>query len=57
MVYDEFPIQNFGCPSPPGKEQPVLPAFVTGQIIHLRGGGVVYEYRAHGGRVVFCGQR
>lgn len=54
VTTDEFPLQNLGCPTGPSKEEPVLPAFVVGQIIHLRVGDDVYEYRAHGRRVVFC---
>ncbi|HBY95681.1 MAG TPA: hypothetical protein DEP84_17295 [Chloroflexi bacterium] len=57
VTTDEFPVQNLGCPSGPSKEEPVRPAFVLGEIIHLRVAGVVYEYRAHGRQVVFCGQQ
>jgi len=56
-VDDELPAQDLGCPSSPQKEQPVRPALVMGKVIRLRAAGLEYEYRAHGGRMAFCGQR
>jgi len=59
VAYDDFPAQDLGCPSPDkstGLERPILPAFVTGQLIRLRVAEVEYEYHAHGAQIAFCGQ-
>lgn len=53
---DEFPADNLGCPS---SERPPLPipAIVSGQRIMLRASGKLYEYRAKGTEIVYCGSR
>lgn len=57
ITADDFPAQNLGCPPPGSREPPVQLAFVTGQAIVLAVGERQYVYHAHGGVVVFCGER
>ncbi len=50
---DDFPVDGWlGCGKI--KSEVVRPAFVTGQSIRLRAQNIIYEYRAHGGQLVFC---
>jgi hypothetical protein len=54
LVADDLPAVNLGCPTK-ATSAAVQPAFVTGWIITLQVAGAVYEYRAHGGQLVYCG--
>ena len=55
VLQDEFPVANLGCPSSSKKEDPTIPALVTGLIIRLRALDADYEYHGHWRQVVFCG--
>lgn len=54
---DEFPAANLGCPQEGGTPPAPMPALVSGWRITLRAGERVYEYRARGSELVFCGAR
>jgi len=51
---DEFPASYLGCPAPWQTPLP-LQAIISGQTIILEAQGQRYTYRAHRGRIVFCG--
>jgi hypothetical protein len=53
---DEFPAGDLGCPAP-GQTPVPNHGFVTGRSIVLEVDETRYLYRAHGGLVVFCGER
>jgi hypothetical protein len=53
---DEFPADNLGCLLPGQTPRPI-PAIVSGQRIMLRASGNLYEYRAKGTEIVYCGSR
>jgi hypothetical protein len=53
VTNDDFPADGWlGCGK--GNSDVVRPAFVTGQSIRLQANNVTYEYRGHGGQLVFC---
>ena len=53
---DEFPAGDLGCPQP-GQTPRAIPALISGQRILLRVASQIYEYRASGSDVVYCGIR
>ena len=51
---DEFPASDLGCPQSGIKPLP-QPAFVTGQVVELEYGGLIYTYHVRGNLAAYCG--
>ncbi len=51
---DEFPASDLGCPQSGITPLP-QPAFVTGQVVELEYGGLIYTYHVRGNLAAYCG--
>jgi hypothetical protein len=54
VIADEFPAPDLGCP-PPDRTPLPQPALISGQRILLQAAEQVYEYRAKGTELRYCG--
>ena len=51
---DEFPASDLGCPQSGITPLP-QPAFVTGQVVELDYGGLIFIYHVRGNLAAYCG--
>jgi len=51
---DEFPASDLGYPQSGITPLP-QPAFVTGQVVELEYGGLIYTYHVRGNLAAYCG--